>query len=79
MDITALFPSVAKGRLVNLMKVRQMDGDLLRWTECIPSDRMVELIVKGNDMERHELEAGFPLGSPVSPLPFAMYTSALIK
>jgi len=30
MDIKAAFPSVAKGRLVNLMKVRQMDGDLIR-------------------------------------------------
>jgi hypothetical protein len=29
MDIKAAFPSVAKGRLVNLMKVRQMDGDLI--------------------------------------------------
>jgi hypothetical protein len=28
MDIKAAFPSVAKGRLVNLMKVRQTDGDL---------------------------------------------------
>jgi len=29
MDIKAAFPSMAKGRLVNLMKVRQMDGDLI--------------------------------------------------
>jgi hypothetical protein len=28
-DIKAAFPSVTKGRLVNLMKVRQMDGDIL--------------------------------------------------
>jgi len=33
MDIKTAFPSVAKGRLVNLMKVRQMDGDHIRWTE----------------------------------------------
>jgi len=32
MDIKAAFPSVAKGRLVNLIKDRQMDGDLIRWT-----------------------------------------------
>jgi len=29
MDIKAAFPSVAKGTLVNLMKVRQMDGDYI--------------------------------------------------
>jgi hypothetical protein len=33
MDIKAAFPSVAKGSVVNLMKGRQMDGDLIRWTE----------------------------------------------
>jgi hypothetical protein len=27
MDIKAAFPTMAKGRLVNLMTVRQMDGD----------------------------------------------------
>jgi hypothetical protein len=27
MDIKAAFPTLAKGRLVNLMKVTQMDGD----------------------------------------------------
>jgi hypothetical protein len=29
MDIKAAFPRVAKGRLVNLMTVWQMDGDLV--------------------------------------------------
>jgi hypothetical protein len=29
MDIKAAFSSMAKGRLVNLMKVRQMNGDLI--------------------------------------------------
>jgi hypothetical protein len=33
MDIKAAFPRVARGRLVNLMNVSQMDGDLIRWTE----------------------------------------------
>jgi hypothetical protein len=37
MDIKAAFPSVANGRRVNLMKVRQMDGGLIRWTESIHS------------------------------------------
>jgi hypothetical protein len=33
MDIKAAFPSVVKGRRVSLMTVRQMDGDVVRWTE----------------------------------------------
>jgi len=79
MDIKAAFPSVAKGRLVNLMKVRQMDGDLIRWTESVLSERTVEMVIEGNAMERHPVEAGVPQGSPVSPILFAIYTSGLIK
>ena len=74
MDIMAAFPSVAKGRLVNSMKVRQMDGDLVRWTESLLSDRTVEMIIEGTAMERHPVEAGVPQGSPVSLILFAIYT-----
>ena len=35
MDIKAAFPTVAKGRLVNLMKLRPMVRDLIQWTESI--------------------------------------------
>jgi len=79
MDIKAAFPSVPKGRLVNLMKVRQMDGDLIRWTESFLSERTVEMIIEGNAMDRHPVEAGVPQGSPVSPILFAIFTSGLIK
>jgi len=79
MDIKAAFPSVAKGRLVNLMKVRQMDGDLIRWMESFLSERTLEMIIEGNAMERHPVGAGVLQGSPVSPILFAIYTSGLIK
>jgi len=79
MDIKAAFQSVGKGRLVNLMKVRQMDGDLIRWTESFLSERSVEMVIEGNAMERHPVEAGVPQGSPVSLILFAIYTSGLIK
>jgi len=79
MDIKAAIPSVAKGRLVNLMKVRQMDGDLIRWTESFLSNRTVEMIIEGNAMERHPVETGVPQGSPVLPILFVIYTSELIK
>jgi len=46
MDIEAAFPSMAEGRLVNLMKIRKMDGDLLRWTESFLLKRMVEMIIE---------------------------------
>jgi len=79
MDMKATFTSVAEGRLVNWMKVRQIDGDHIRWTESFLSPRTVETIIDGNTMERHPVDAGVPLGSPRSPILFAMYTAGLIK
>jgi len=79
MDIEAAFPSVANRMIVNLMKVSQMDGDVMRWTESFPSVRPLEMIIEGNAMQRHPVEAGVLQCSPVSPILFANYTSGLIK
>ena len=56
-----------------------MDGDLVRWTESFLSERTVEMIIEGDAMERHPVEAGLPQGSPGSLILFAIYTSGLIK
>jgi hypothetical protein len=79
MDIIVAFPSVVKGRLVNLIMVRQMDEDLIQWTQSFFSERMVEMIIVSNAMERHPVEAGVPQGSPVSLIIFAICPSGLIK
>ena len=79
MDNKAAFPSVGKGKQDNLMKLRQMDGDLVRWTESFQWERMLEMMIEGNAMESHPVEAGVTQGSPVSPILFAIYTSGLIK
>jgi hypothetical protein len=60
MHIKATFPRVAKGRPVNIMKVRQMNGDLIRWTESFVSERAVEMIIESNAIERHPVEPGVP-------------------
>jgi len=61
------------------LQVRQMDGDVIRWTESFLSERTVEMIIEGKAMERHPVEAGVPQGSPLSPILFAIFTSGLIK
>jgi len=38
MDIEVAFPSAARTGLLNLLKVRQMDGDLIKWTESFLSE-----------------------------------------
>jgi hypothetical protein len=79
MEITAAFPSVAKGRRVNLMEFRQMNGDHIRCTESCLSERAVEMIIADNAMERHPVEPGVQQCSQVSPIPLAFYTSGHIK
>ena len=79
MDIKAAFRSMAKGRLVHIMNLRQMDADLIQWTESFVLERTVEMVIEDNAIERHPVEAGVPQGSPVSPILFAIYTSGLIK
>jgi hypothetical protein len=60
------------------MKLRKMDGDLIRWMESFFSESTVEMTIEENAKERHPVEAGVPHGSPVSPMLFAIYTSGLI-
>jgi len=62
MDIKPAFPIVATARLFNLMNVRQIDRDLIKWMESFLSERPVEMIIEGNAMERHPVEAGVPPG-----------------
>lgn len=38
MDIMATFPSIAKGTLINKMKVREMDADLIYLTKSFFSE-----------------------------------------
>ena len=79
MDIKAAFPTVAKESLVNGMKAKYIDGDLIRWMESVHSDRTVAMIFECNALTRHPVEAGVPQSSPVSPILIAIYTSGLIR
>ena len=78
MDIKAAFPSVTHGRLVNLMMVRQLDGDLIQWMGSFNSERTVEMVIEGNAMERHPVEEGVPQSSPMSPILLSINTSGRI-
>lgn len=79
MNIKAAFQSVAKGKLVNIMKVRQMDGEFIQWPERFLSQRPVETIIMFNAIVRHPGEAVVLQGSPLSPILFGIYTSGVIK
>jgi hypothetical protein len=79
MDIKAAFPRVATGRLVNMMQVRQLDGDLIQWKQRLLSERKVVMTIEDNIMQRHPVGTAVAQGSPLSPILFAIYTSELMK
>lgn len=65
MDIKAGSPCMARWRLIQGMKTKQIDTDLIQWTESFLSDRMVKMVIKGNILKSHPVESGVPQGSPV--------------
>jgi len=68
MDIEAAFPCVARGRLIHAIYAKRIDGDLIRWTESFLSDRTVEMVIEGNVLQSHLLEAAIPQGSSLLPI-----------
>ena len=79
MDIKAAFPCVARGWLIHAMKAKKIDGDLIRWRRRFLSERTVEMVIEGNVLQSHPVEAGDPQGLPVLPILFAIDTAGLIK
>jgi hypothetical protein len=51
MDNKGVFPSLPKRRLVKTMNVKEMDEDIIQWTERVVSERMVQMIIEGRTME----------------------------
>jgi hypothetical protein len=61
------------------MKVKRIDGDLIRWTESFLSVMTVEMVIEDNVLQSHPVDAGVPQGSAVSLILLAIHTSVLIK
>ena len=57
-DIKAAFPSVAKGRLVNLMKISQTEGDVIGCMERLLLERRVQMIIKATPWKDTQWKQG---------------------
>jgi len=45
MDMKASFPSLVRGRLVQAMKAKEIDGEIIRRTQTFLSDGMVQMTI----------------------------------
>jgi hypothetical protein len=79
MDSYAAYRSIPRGRLIHAIQAKRIDGDLIRWTERFLSDRTVEMVIEGNVLLSHPVEAGVAQCSPVSPIFFAIHTAWEMK
>jgi hypothetical protein len=77
--LKAAFASVERGRQIQAIRVKGINGDLIQWTASCLTDRTREVVSKGNVMVRQPVEAGSPQGSLVSPILFPICMSGLIK
>ena len=77
MDVTGAFDHVNARRLVIRMQELGFDGDLIRWVQSFLSGRLVQLVIDGTQCPAHRIDSGVPQGSPVSPILFLIYLSAI--
>ena len=64
MDVTAAFPSVARGCLLRKMRRAGLDECLEKWTDSFMHDRKVIMSVDGQDGELVSVTTGLPRGLP---------------
>jgi hypothetical protein len=79
MHIKAVFPKMSTGKLFSSTEVRQLDGDLIRWTNSLIWQGMVEKVIMGYANKSHQVEGGVPQFSSLSPSLFGIDHSGLIK
>jgi ribonuclease HI len=77
MDVKGAFDHVDCEKLVRRMRTLRLDEDLIGWTQSFLSDRQVALVIDGFLNPKRKIRSGIPQGSPVSPILFLIYLSAL--
>lgn len=77
MDVNGAFDHVSQANLVEKMIKLGVDGNLIRWTQSFLTDRKFQLVIDGHNNKERDIEMGIPQGSPVSPILFLIYISAV--
>jgi hypothetical protein len=54
-------------------------GNIVHWVDSFLSDRRAILVIDGRTGETHDIKAGLPQGSPVSPVLFILSISAIFE
>jgi hypothetical protein len=79
MDVKGAFDHVSRTRLTKRLEELEADPQLSRWTDNVMKDRKVLLIINGHETAMKPTNSGIPQGSPISPILFAIYISAVFE
>lgn len=79
LDVKGAFDHVAKNKLLDIMKNRNLPASLLSWVKAFLSDRRLRLSFDGKTEEFETVDTGIPQGSPVSPILFLIYIRDLFQ
>lgn len=78
-DVNWAFDHVSRSYLLRTMERINSDGDFLRRTESLISDRRIGLVIDSNQCAETGVGTGVPQGSLVSPVLFVIYVSRVFR
>jgi hypothetical protein len=79
-DVKGAYNGVYKNRLLQRLTARGIPPALVRWIDAFCSERTATILVNGHTSQQQPLpQAGFPQGSPLSPILFLFFNADLVQ
>ena len=79
LDITGAFDRVNHIRLLDNLRKKRVPLWFVRTVKSFLTSRTTTLVVEGKESAPHQLSAGVPQGSPLSPILFLFYNAPLLE
>jgi len=79
LDILGAFDTVNPIRLLDTLRKKKLPAWIVLWVQAFMKDRSTSLVIQGYKTPTFSIDAGVPQGSPLSPILFLLYNSALLE
>jgi len=79
MDVEGGFDNIKTDLLVNILKYKSCNNELVRWIDRWMSAWRMRLKFNGRMSKAYRTDKGVPQGSPISPYLFSVYVEEIFK